>query len=119
MLPFDLKFCLSLSMASRSTIAMVWLRCLWIGESRIEMQRRQFGVMALVERLQAAWHRIPVVRSLHARLERLSELSLDLRLQEKLGSCGEGVTFQHPVCFSQPEQIHLGDQVSIAAFVHI
>jgi len=75
--------------------------------------------MALVERLQAAWHRSAVGRFFGSRLERLSERSADLRLKGRLGSCGEEVTIQHPVCLTQPQQIHLGDHVSIAAFVHI
>lgn len=36
-----------------------------------------------------------------------------------LGKAGTNVAFRHPVCLEEPENIFLGNDVSVAAFVHM
>lgn len=57
--------------------------------------------------------------ALNQRLLNLLYASEDIQLRRSLGSCGTNVTIQRPVCFAQPHMIHVGDDVSFAAYVHI
>lgn len=49
----------------------------------------------------------------------LVQTSQDKQLKLELGSCGTNVSIQLPVFFTQPENIHIGDNVAFAAYVHI
>lgn len=40
-------------------------------------------------------------------------------IKHKLGSCGMNVWIQWPVIVSSPQMVHIGNSVSIAAYVHI
>jgi len=42
-----------------------------------------------------------------------------LNLKSSLGSCGQAVSIQWPVVVAEPETVHLGQEVSLAAFVHV
>src|SRR5207244_11799630 len=42
-----------------------------------------------------------------------------LNLKSSLGSCGQDVSIQWPVVVAEPETVHLGQEVSLAAFVHV
>src|SRR5438552_14452929 len=42
-----------------------------------------------------------------------------LNLKSSLGSCGRDVSIQWPVVVAEPEMVHLGQKVSLAAFVHV
>lgn len=42
-----------------------------------------------------------------------------LRLEAKLKSCGNDVSFQFPIQISQPECVSIGNSVAFASFVHI
>lgn len=53
------------------------------------------------------------------RLQALIEASQEKQLKLALGSCGVNVGIQLPVCFTQPDKIHVGNDVSFAAYVHI
>lgn len=53
------------------------------------------------------------------RLKALIEASQEKQLKLALGSCGANVSIQLPVCFTQPDKIHIGNDVAFAAYVHI
>jgi maltose O-acetyltransferase len=46
------------------------------------------------------------------------DASID-HLKRNLGSCGRNVRIYYPVAIEAPGAVHVGDDVSIAAFVHI
>jgi acetyltransferase-like isoleucine patch superfamily enzyme len=57
--------------------------------------------------------------SLWARLHTYRTTLAEHRLKRSLKGCGERVALQLPLHIAQPEEVELGDDVSIAAFVHI
>jgi maltose O-acetyltransferase len=74
---------------------------------------------AITRALLRLWYRTPLSRALAARGEHLSAVRQHLRLCQQLGSHGQDVSFQFPLCIEEPKHLHVGDHVSIAAFVHI
>jgi acetyltransferase-like isoleucine patch superfamily enzyme len=57
--------------------------------------------------------------AINQRLYEIFEASQRNQIKLSLGSCGNNVSLQLPVCFAQPEKIHIGNDVSFAAYVHI
>ena len=60
-----------------------------------------------------------VVRQAQQRLKTIMDDSRSAGLRRKLKACGSNVSFQFPVCLTQPESIEIGNDVAFAAFVHI
>ena len=54
-----------------------------------------------------------------ARVTAWQEASQDRRLRRRLHACGRNVSLYHPLVFYGPEALDIGDNTSIAAFVHI
>jgi acetyltransferase-like isoleucine patch superfamily enzyme len=65
------------------------------------------------------WYRSRLAVGWSNRLEHLSVYRRTLLLRRQLGSCGRDITVQFPVSISEMKRLHLGDHVSIAAFVHV
>lgn len=53
------------------------------------------------------------------RIAEWSRQWVDRTLRARIHHCGRGVTIYHPVAFHGPEALDIGDNTSIAHFVHI
>src|SRR6266566_1503016 len=60
-----------------------------------------------------------VARRAFNRLKAITNESRSAGLRQTLKACGSNVSFQFPVCLTQPESIEIGNDVAFAAFVHI
>lgn len=74
---------------------------------------------SVVRALARWWFGSALVCATGDLLERADRLAREMRLRRRLGACGSNVSLQFPICVAHPERVHLGNDVSIAAFVHV
>lgn len=83
----------------------------------LDKARRCFdtAVMAIIQRLLRSSLGQYAVAEVAYRVEARVQQPVTALLKR----CGDGVRIQEPVLIAQPEAVELGDEVSLAAFVHI
>lgn len=60
-----------------------------------------------------------IARFFFDRIQRWMEAQTDRRIKEAMHYCGRGVKLYHPLVFYGPEALDMGDDTSVAPFVHI
>jgi maltose O-acetyltransferase len=77
---------------------------------------RPFG---LLQALLGIWYRRRLAVGVANRFAHLATFRQRQLLIQQLGSCGNNLAVQFPVCITEADHLHVGDDVSIAAFVHV
>ena len=83
------------------------------------MPRPRLGVLGGLGAAIDAWHSSRGGAALTRRLDTLADRWRMAKLKSGLRTCGRNLSVQWPVLVQGPEYIDVGDDVSLAAYVHI